>query len=261
MVRFEKVSVVFGTGVCALYDVSCCIDPGQFVFLIGPTGTGKSTLLKLIYREIVPSAGRVLVAGQDLSQLRPASLPYLRRQIGVVFQDFRLLPRKTVWENIAFVLQATGWTHCDIRPRISEVLALVGMNDRSESYPGQLSGGEQQRVCIARAMVNHPSILLADEPTGNLDPETAMGISDVLAQVNHSGTTVIVATHDRVLVDDMRRRVIALDCGQIVRDEWASGYDWIGVPDGPETLAREKANNQAALEIATDGGQHAALHG
>ena len=224
MIYFENVSVVYDNGLCALNGLNLTIDASEFVFVIGTTGTGKSTLLKLIYRELLPSHGRVFVDGQDLQRLKRSRVPALRRQVGVVFQDFRLLPRKTVWENIAFVLQATSWAHNEIRRRIPEVLDLVGMSDRASSYPDELSGGEQQRVCIARAIVNHPGILLADEPTGNLDPGTAYGIMQTLSRINETGTTLVVATHDRTMVDDMRRRVVALEAGQLVRDEWAGGY-------------------------------------
>ena len=224
MIKFERVSVVYDNGVCALHGLDLAIGPSEFVFIIGSTGTGKSTLLKLIYRELLASAGRVIVDGQDVARIRGSQLPRLRRRVGVCFQDFRLLPRKTVWENIAFVLQATGWSGDEMKQRIPEVLSLVGMNHRATSYPDELSGGEQQRVCIARAIVNNPSILLADEPTGNLDPETSEGIMQALARVNTVGTTVVVATHDRVIVDDMRRRVVALGEGQVMRDEWAGEY-------------------------------------
>ncbi|MDQ2732300.1 MAG: cell division ATP-binding protein FtsE [Armatimonadota bacterium] len=224
MIVFEQVSVVYENGVSALQQLDLSIDPGDFAFIIGPTGTGKSTLLKLIYRELIPSSGRVLVNGDDLQFLPRSKLPLLRRQVGVVFQDFRLLPQKTVWENLAFVLQATGWSGKEIEGRIPEVLGLVGLQDRARSYPTELSGGEQQRVCIARAIVNRPSILLADEPTGNLDPDTAVEIMNVLARVNEAGRTVIVATHDRVMVDDMQRRVIELENGHVVRDVVAGGY-------------------------------------
>ncbi|HET6385449.1 MAG TPA: cell division ATP-binding protein FtsE [Armatimonadota bacterium] len=224
MIHFERVSLVYENGVCPLHGIDLRIEPAEFVFIIGSTGSGKSTLLKLIYRELIPSAGRVYVGGQDLSRIRRSRLPALRRQVGVVFQDFRLLPLKTVWENIAFVLQATGWSGREIRQRIPEALDLVGMNHRATSYPTELSGGEQQRVCIARAIVNRPPILLADEPTGNLDPATSAGIMQTLARVNESGTTLVVATHDQTTVDDMRRRVVALESAQIVRDEWAGAY-------------------------------------
>ena len=224
MIRFEHVSLVYENGVCALNNLDLAIGPSEFVFIIGSTGTGKSTLLKLVYRELVPSAGKVLIDGEDLAQIRASRLPLLRRRVGVVFQDFRLLPRKDVWENIAFVLQATGWSGREIKQRIPEVLSLVGMSHRSRSYPNELSGGEQQRVCIARAIVNHPTILLADEPTGNLDPETAAGIMGVLSRINETGATVVVSTHDQITVDDMRRRVVALGSGQVIRDDWSGGY-------------------------------------
>ena len=200
------------------------IEKGEFAFVVGPTGTGKSTLLRLIYGEEKPTRGCVLVAGRDVTKLRGGAIPRLRRTIGVVFQDFRLLPQKTIWENVSFALYVIGASRKDIDSRVPEVLELVGLLDRADAYPHQLSGGEQQRVSIARALVNNPPILLADEPTGNLDPDTSWDIIQLLARINIRGTTVVVASHDRHIVDRMNKRVIALDNGAIARDEAKGGY-------------------------------------
>jgi len=224
MIELQNVSVVYRNGVKALEDVWLTVQPGEFAFIVGATGSGKSTLLKLLYREEVPTSGRVVVAGQDVARLSRKEIPYLRRKIGVVFQDFKLLPQKTVWENLAFVLRAISTPRREIRKRISEALDLVGLNGRCDSFPSQLSGGEQQRASIARALVNHPAILLADEPTGNLDPDTSWGIIQLLSEINSRGTTTLVATHNEQIVDRMRRRVIALESGRIVRDEAEGGY-------------------------------------
>lgn len=218
MIEFRNVSVSYSNGVYALRDINLIISKGEFVFIIGQTGTGKSTLLKLIYREERPTSGQVIVAGKDITKLRGRAVPLLRRGIGVVFQDFRLLPDKTASENIAFALYVTGAGRREINQRVPEVLNLVGLLERADAYPDQLSGGEQQRICIARALVNNPPILLADEPTGNLDPETSWEIIQLLARINIRGTTVVVASHDMHIVDRMTRRVVALEDGAIVRD-------------------------------------------
>jgi cell division transport system ATP-binding protein len=224
MIEFKDVSLVYPNKIEALKNVSLSIDKGEFAFLIGSTGTGKSTLLKLVYREEVPSKGQVLVDGQDVTRLRGGAIPRLRRKIGVVFQDYRLLPQKTAWENVAFALYVTGTPRREIRKRVPEVLDLVGMLDRSDAYPSQLSGGEQQRVCIARAFADNPPILLADEPTGNLDPDTSWDIIQLLYRINLKGATVIVASHDQHIVDRLNKRVIALDKGVIARDEEKGRY-------------------------------------
>lgn len=219
MIEFCDVSLVYPNGVHALSDVNLRVARGDFVFLVGASGSGKSSLLKLIYRELLPTKGRVFVAGQDVTQLSRNSIPYLRRRLGVVYQDFKLLPQKTVWENLAFVLRVTSVPRREIRKRISEALELVGMMHRCDSFPAELSGGEQQRASIARGLVNNPPILIADEPTGNLDPETSIGIMEILARINTRGTTVLVATHDNQVVDRLMRRVVALEGGRIVRDQ------------------------------------------
>lgn len=208
----------------ALEDVSIEIYPGEFVFLVGHSGSGKSTLLRTIMREVKPTQGRVMVAGQDLTRIRNRKVPYLRRQMGIVFQDFRLLPNKTAYENVAFALECIGKPRGVIRAQVPEVLRLVGLAEQMNSTPDQLSGGEQQRVNVARAMVNRPPLLICDEPTGNLDPAISLGIMKLLERINRTGTTVIVATHDREMVDSMHRRVIALEAGHVVRDQERGGY-------------------------------------
>ncbi len=211
----------------ALVDVNVEIEQGEFVFLVGHSGSGKSTFIKLLLREILPTRGTIVVAGQDLMRLKSWKVPYLRRNIGCVFQDFKLLPNKTSYENVAFALEVIGRSRHVIRTQVPEVLRLVGLEDKMDSYPDELSGGEQQRVSIARAFVNRPPLLLADEPTGNLDPQTSLGIMSLLSRINKTGTTVLVATHDREMVDSMRRRVIALENGKVIRDQdrGVYGYD------------------------------------
>ncbi|MGN0070763.1 MAG: cell division ATP-binding protein FtsE [Atopobiaceae bacterium] len=208
----------------ALEDVSVDIYPGEFVFIVGHSGSGKSTFIKLITRELKATKGKVMVAGQDLTTMRNWKVPYLRRQIGCVFQDFKLLPDKTTYENVAFALEAIGKPKSVIKAQVPEVLRLVGLQDKMDNYPDQLSGGEQQRVAVARAMVNRPPLLVCDEPTGNLDPAISLGIMKLLDRINRTGTTVVMATHDREMVDSMRRRVIALEGGHVVRDQERGGY-------------------------------------
>lgn len=203
----------------SLHDISLQIYAGEFVFLVGHSGSGKSTFIKLITRELKPTDGHIFIAGEDLSTMRNWRVPYLRRNIGCVFQDFKLLPNKTVFENVAFALEVIGKSRHVIKTQVPEVLRLVGLQDKLDKRPDQLSGGEQQRVSIARAIVNRPPLLVCDEPTGNLDPQTSRGIMDLLERINRTGTTVLVATHDREMVDNMRRRVIALDSGQLTRDQ------------------------------------------
>lgn len=217
--EFDRVSKTYPNGVVALRDVSFRIDPGEFVFVVGPTGTGKSTLIKMVYREELPTSGCVLVQGRDVTRLRGRQVPYLRRQVGVVFQDFRLLPRKTAWENVAFALEVTGTPPREVDRRVAEVLEVVGLASRADALPAQLSAGEQQRVSIARALVHRPPLLLADEPTGNLDPDTSWEIIQLLSRINLHHTTVVVTTHDKTIVDILGRRVIALEGGAVVRDE------------------------------------------
>ena len=208
----------------ALDDVNIEIYPGEFVFLVGHSGSGKTTLLNTLLRNVKPTSGRVLVAGQDLMCIKNRRIPYLRRQIGAVFQDYKLLPNKTAYENVAFALQCIGKPRGVIRAQVPEVLRLVGLADQMDSLPDQLSGGEQQRVSVARAMVNRPPLLICDEPTGNLDPAISLGIMKLLERINRTGTTVIVATHDREMVDSMHRRVIALEGGRVIRDQERGGY-------------------------------------
>jgi len=219
MVQLDGVTKVFPNGVVALRHVSLTIEPGEFVFVVGPTGTGKSTLLRLVYRDELPTSGRVVVYRRDISRLRSRGVALLRRRLGVVFQDFKLLPARTAYDNVAFALRVIGTPSQEIRPRVLRALALVGLEDRANAMPVELSGGEQQRVSIARAIVNDPPLLLADEPTGNLDPGSSWEIVQLLSQINRRGTTVIVTTHNKTIVDVLRRRVIQLAGGQVVRDQ------------------------------------------
>jgi cell division transport system ATP-binding protein len=224
IVELHSATVVYPGGHVALERVSLEIERGEFAFVVGPTGCGKSTLIKLLIHEIEPAGGRVKIAGRDINDLPTAKVPMLRRRIGTVFQDFKLLPNRTVYDNVAYALQVIGEPRSQIRRKVPEILRLVGLQSKLHNYPDQLSGGEQQRVSIARAFVNHPPLLLADEPTGNLDPETSIGIMQLLYRINRTGTTVLVVTHDREMVDKMRRRVIALEEGRLVRDERIGGY-------------------------------------
>jgi len=210
----------------ALMDIDVEIAQGEFVFIVGHSGSGKSTFIKLMLREILPTTGRIVVAGQDVNAMKNWKIPYLRRNIGCVFQDFKLLPNKTSYENVAFALEVIGKSKHVISTQVPEVLRLVGLEDKMESYPDELSGGEQQRVSIARAFVNRPPLLLADEPTGNLDPATSLGIMSLLNRINKTGTTVLVATHDREMVDSMRKRVIALENGKVIRDQSRGVYGY-----------------------------------
>ena len=221
VITFEHVTKVYVSqpNKPALNDVSLHIFPGEFVFLVGHSGSGKSTFINLLIRQIKPTQGKIYIADEDLTGMRNWRVPYLRRNIGCVFQDFKLLPNKTVFENVAFALEVIGKSRHVIRTQVPEVLRLVGLQDKLEKRPDQLSGGEQQRVSIARAIVNRPPLLVCDEPTGNLDPQNSRGIMDLLERINRTGTTVLVATHDREMVDNMRRRVIALDRGVLTRDQ------------------------------------------
>ena len=225
MIRFDNVSKTYdGQRRAALSGVSVDIEKGEFVFLVGPSGSGKSTFLRLILREQRSSKGKVFVAGRELNKLHSWKIPAMRREIGTVFQDFRLLPNKTVAENVAFALQVIGKPSSTIKRVVPEVLDLVGLDGKAYRHPHELSGGEQQRVAIARAFVNRPLVLLADEPTGNLDPDTSQGIMRLLERINRTGTTVLMATHDNNIVDAMRRRVIELDFGKVVRDQARGVY-------------------------------------
>lgn len=224
MIRLENVSKIYKGSVVALRDVSTDIQKEEFVFLVGSSGSGKSTFIRLLLKEEEPSEGVIFVAGKDINQLPRWRVPYLRRNIGCVFQDFKLLSNKTVRENVAFALEVIGRPKNVINQRVPAIIDLVGLSDKLNSRPDELSGGEQQRVCIARAMVNRPPILLADEPTGNLDPHTSAEIMNLLERLNESGTTVVIATHDHAVVDRSRKRVIELDGGKIVRDQVRGVY-------------------------------------
>ncbi len=224
VVELRRASKVYPGGHVALERVSLRVDRGEFVFLVGPTGCGKSTLIKLLIRELEPTEGEVLISGRDIATLGKDRIPHLRRRIGTVFQDFKLLPDRSVYDNVAYALQVIGTSRSEIRTKVPDALRLVGLADKINSRPDQLSGGEQQRLAVARAFVNHPPLLLADEPTGNLDPATSVGIMQLLYRINRTGTTVVVVTHDSEMVDKMRRRVIGLDGGRVVRDQSAGTY-------------------------------------
>src|SRR3954468_19573583 len=224
VVRFEDVSKVYDGGHVGLERVSVKIGRGEFVFLVGPTGCGKSTCIRLLMKELEPSSGVVSVAGRDLSKVTQKRLPYLRRNIGGIFQDFKLLPNRTVYANVAYALQVIGESRESIRHKVPDILRLVGLSTKLHNFPDELSGGEQQPVSTAPVFVNPPPLLLADEPTGNLDPETSIGIMQLFYRINRTGTTVVVATHDREMVDKMRRRVIELNQGRIIRDQVAGMY-------------------------------------
>jgi cell division transport system ATP-binding protein len=229
MIELQDVTKTYKAGSVALRDVSLKVDKGEFVFVVGASGSGKTTLLRLLLREELPDKGRILEAGRDIVNLPKWRVPYLRRNIGCVFQDFRLLPNKTVFENVAFGLEVIGRPASVVHQQVPQILELVGLSHKSKSLPNELSGGEQQRVAVARAFVNRPLILLADEPTGNLDPTNSEGIMELMDRINRTGTTVLVATHDKMLVDRMRRRVIELDEGKLVRDQARGVY---GIEDG-----------------------------
>ncbi len=222
VVDFRAVSKLY-TGDVGLDQATFSVDREEFVFLVGSTGSGKSTVMRLLIKELEPTSGTIRVAGHDLSEIARKRVPYYRRNIGVVFQDFKLLPNRTVHDNVAYALQVTGGSRKDIRAKVPDILRLTGLSTKLHNFPDQLSGGEQQRVSIARAFVNHPPLLLADEPTGNLDPETSIDIMRLLYRINRTGTTVLVATHDQAMVDKMRRRVIELQRGRVIRDQ-ATGF-------------------------------------
>ncbi len=226
MLEMRHAGKVYPGGAVALEDINVHIKPGEFVFLVGPSGAGKSTFIRMISREIEPTSGQILVDGVDVMKLKRGDIPYLRRQLGIVFQDFRLLNDRTAFENVAFAMQVIEAPSHKIRKRVNEVLELVGLRDRGDNYPGEMSGGEQQRVAIARAIVNDPLLVIADEPTGNLDPETSKEIMEIFTQINHNGTTIIMATHDKTMVDYMQKRVIALENGRIVRDDRKGVYGY-----------------------------------
>jgi len=224
MIHLIGVSKVYSNGFEALYDINLHVGRDEFVFIVGQSGAGKTTLMKLLYREELPTSGEVIVDKINIVELRPQQVPYLRRNMGVVFQDYKLLPKRTIYENVAFALQVVGRPRSLVRRHVALALELVGLQNKSNSFPADLSGGEQQRACIARAIVNNPPLLLCDEPTGNLDPTTSWEIINLLDKINKRKTTVIVSTHNKNIVDIMRKRVIALEGGRIIRDEQLGAY-------------------------------------
>lgn len=226
MLEMIDVSKIYPGGSVALQDINVRIEQGEFVFIVGPSGAGKSTFFKMLFREVLPSGGKVIVNGHDLVKMTDKEIPYFRRQLGIVFQDYRLLPDRTVYDNVAFAMQVIETPYRKIKRRVNDVLDLVGLRKRAHAYPTELSGGEQQRIAIARAIVNDPILLIADEPTGNLDPETSWEIMDIFREVNKSGTTIVMATHDREIVDEMEKRVIAIEHGHIVRDDAKGVYGY-----------------------------------
>ena len=226
MLEMIDVSKIYPGGSVALQDINVRIEQGEFVFIVGPSGAGKSTFFKMLFREVLPSSGKVIVNGHDLVKMTDKEIPYFRRQLGIVFQDYRLLPDRTVYDNVAFAMQVIETPYRKIKRRVNDVLDLVGLRKRAHAYPTELSGGEQQRIAIARAIVNDPILLMADEPTGNLDPETSWEIMDIFREVNKSGTTIVMATHDREIVDEMEKRVIAIEHGHIVRDDAKGVYGY-----------------------------------
>ena len=224
MIKFNDVNKEYKNGVKALSNINLHIRKGEFVYLVGSSGAGKSTLIKLLLKEEEPTSGRIFLNQNEITKVKNRQIPYIRRDIGVVFQDFRLLPNKTVYENVAFAMEILGTHPKDIRRRVPMILSMVDLSRKASSYPEQLSGGEQQRVSIARAIVNNPPVLIADEPTGNLDPETALEIMKALMDINARGTTILMATHAREIVNTMRKRVLALENGKLIRDEERGGY-------------------------------------
>lgn len=226
MLEMIDVSKIYPGGSVALQDINVRIEQGEFVFIVEPSGAGKSTFFKMLFREVLPSSGKVIVNGHDLVKMTDKEIPYFRRQLGIVFQDYRLLPDRTVYDNVAFAMQVIETPYRKIKRRVNDVLDLVGLRKRAHAYPTELSGGEQQRIAIARAIVNDPILLIADEPTGNLDPETSWEIMDIFREVNKSGTTIVMATHDREIVDEMEKRVIAIEHGHIVRDDAKGVYGY-----------------------------------
>lgn len=226
MLRMTDVSKVYPGGNVALQDINVHIEPGEFVFVVGPSGAGKSTFIKMLFREVFPTTGSIFVNGVDILELTPKEIPYMRRQLGIIFQDYRLLPDRTVYENVAFAMQVIETPHRKIKRRVLNVLDLVGLRHRANAYPNELSGGEQQRIAIARAIVNDPLLVIADEPTGNLDPDTSWDIMEIFKEINATGTTIVMATHDKEVVDAMGKRVIAIESGRIVRDEANGVYGY-----------------------------------
>ena len=226
MLIMSDVSKVYPGGSVALQDVNVHIEPGEFVFVVGPSGAGKSTFIKMLFREVLPTTGSIFVNGMDILSLSPKEIPFMRRQLGIIFQDYRLLPDRTVYENVAFAMQVIEAPHRKIKRQVMNMLDLVGLRHRANAYPNELSGGEQQRIAIARAIVNDPVFVIADEPTSNLDPETSWDIMEIFKEINETGTTIVMATHDKEVVDAMGKRVIAIEHGRIVRDEKEGVYGY-----------------------------------
>ena len=226
MIHMAGISKIYGNGSVALSDITVNIDKGDFVFVVGPSGAGKSTFIKLVFREELPTSGDLTVGEFDVVAMNPAEVPYLRRGLGIVFQDFRLLPNKTVYENVAFAMEVIEAPRREIQKRVHHVLDLVGLKHKARTFPAHLSGGEQQRVAIARAIVNNPLVVIADEPTGNLDPDTSWDIMMIFERINRAGTTIVMATHDKPVVDAMKKRVIAIEQGRIVRDQQGGVYGY-----------------------------------
>ncbi len=226
MIHFSNVTKEYKNNVIALSNVNITINKGDFAFLVGPSGAGKSTFIKLLLKEINPTSGKIIIEDLDITNLSQRKIPYFRRKLGVVFQDFRLLPNKTVYENVAFAMEIVEASPKEIRRQVPMILGMVGLSGKAKMYPHQLSGGEQQRVSIARAIVNNPTILIADEPTGNLDPDTSWEIVKLMRQINRRGTTVLMATHAKEIVDIMQQRVIAIECGKIIRDDRKGVYGY-----------------------------------
>ena len=226
MIEFKNVSKVYNKNVKALSNVELSIDKGEFVFLVGPSGAGKSSFIKMLLKEVEPTTGNIVIGDEDLSKIKRRQIPYHRRKIGMVFQDFRLIPTLNVYENVAFAMRVVGASPKEIRKRVPMVLSLVGLSDKYKMFPSELSGGEQQRVSIARAIVNNPKVLIADEPTGNLDPDTAKEIMELIDDINKAGTTVLMATHAKDIVNSMKKRVIAIDKGEVVSDVQKGGYEY-----------------------------------
>ena len=226
MISLKNISKVYNNNVLALSNINIEIDNGEFVFLVGPSGAGKSTFIKILLKEIDPTSGKIIVNNIDTTKLKRSQIPYYRRKIGVVFQDFRLIPTLNVYENVAFAMRVTGASSKEIRRKVPTVLSLVGLSKKYKAFPNELSGGEQQRVSVARAIVNNPSLLIADEPTGNLDPNTALEIMKILVDINRAGTTILMATHAKDIVDTLKKRVIAIEKGVVVRDEQRGRYGY-----------------------------------
>ena len=226
MIELKNVKKVYDNGITAVHDMNVRIDQGEFIYVVGPSGAGKSTFMRMIYREVLPTEGTIQVADFDIVNLKNSDIPHLRRQVGVVFQDFKLLPTLTVFENVAYAMEVLEKSPKQINTRVKEVLKLVGLEQKAKMLPNELSGGEQQRVAIARAIANMPRVLIADEPTGNLDPETSKGIMDIIEQINEQGTTIIMATHNADIVNERKHRVLVIEDGRIARDEEQGGYSF-----------------------------------